>query len=307
MHCIAPIPTPVPRLLNVALPCGVLAALLFAGCADLESPDETQLQAEDEASELPPPPDLSEAEIAALRAERTVASLPVQNAGLIEIVNAATIEAPEYTYIAIGGALTTDVLRQLVTEQGATAAEVFLALADADEALPAALLVDHRVRAEQDRALDASPRRLVYVAPRALELDNLDCHSSGGNPKTFANWLLDWDDRFEFINFKTPNRFTDRNTTDGITYYNLAADSFGSVMSACNAGYNDIGVVFWMLTFAPGPYYPYTYVVGAPLDSFEAIHLYSTSATMPHLMGVSHTHPAPNTYVAYGRCGNSDC
>lgn len=294
-------------LLNPRAARGLLAALLLAGCADLDSPDESQLAADDADREFAPPPRLTAAEIAALRAERTVASLPVDGAGYIEIADAGAPGAPEYTYIAVGGRRTTDLLDELVTSQGATPAEVFLALAEPDQALPERLLADHRARAAADPGLDDEPRRLSYTAFRALDLDNNDCLGNGGNPKSFANWLSDWDDRFEFINFKQPHRYTARNTADGGTGYFIPADGFGRVMSACNAGDNDIGVVYWALTSAPGPTYPYTFMAAATLDPFDAAHLYSTGGALPQLMAVHHTSPGPDTYVAYGRCGNSSC
>lgn len=279
-----------------------LLFVLLAACGEPEAPDGAELQGLDEPAEFAPLPELSRAELAALVAEHTVASLPVAGAGRVDIVEIETSGAPEYTYIAVGGPATTEVLRELVVDQGATAAEVFLALADAALPVPEVLLADHRARAG-----DEAPRALVYVAPRTFELDDLDCHGNSGNPQSFSSWVLDWADRFEFINFKQPYKYTNRNTSDGGTSYYIAADGFGRVMSACNAGDDDIGVGFWALTTIPGPNYPYTFVGAAALDSFEAVHMFSTGPSFAYLMTVSHTHPDPDTYVAYGRCGGSAC
>lgn len=279
-----------------------LLLVLLAGCGELEAPDAASLQSPDEPAEFAPPPQLSQAELAALLAEQTVAALPVAGAGRIDIVAVATSGAPEYTYIAVGGRATTEVLRELVVDQEATAAEVFVALADADLPVPEVLLADHRARAGDD-----APRSLVYVAPRTFELDSLDCYGTSGNPQSFSSWVLDWADRFEFINFKQPYKYTARNTSDDGGSYFIPADGFGRVMSACNAGDNDIGVVFWALTSIPGPTYPYTFAGGSGLDAFEAAHLFSTGGSFPYVMSVNHTHPDPDTYVAYGRCGGSAC
>lgn len=295
-------------LLNPRAARGLLAALLLAGCAELDSPDESQLAADDAELEFPPTPDLDADTLAALQGERTVASLPVAGAGTVEIVDAGLPGAPAYTYLALGGRRTTDLLDQLVAAQGATPAEVFLALAEPARPLPERLLADHRTRAAADPSLDDEPRRLSYTTPRTFENDNHDCLGNGGNPKSFANWLSDWDDRFEFINFKQPNRFTARNTSDGGTNYGLSGDYFGRVLSACNAANNDVLVYYWAVTNAPGIYYPYSFVAAAALDSFDASHLYETGKNLwPYVMTVGHTHPDPDTYVAYGRCGNSSC
>mgnify|MGYP000570740837 CR=1 FL=1 len=42
-----------------------------------------------------------------------------------------------------------------------------------------------------------------------------------------------------------------------------------------------------------------------PVEDFDAVHLHSNGAGPLYRMGVSHSHPDPKTYVAYGRCGGA--
>lgn len=280
---------------------GLSAAVLAAAC---EEPDpDASPQAEAAQAPETEPPRLTAEQIDALRAERSVASLPVGQAGSIEIVNSGAAEAPEYVYFTVGGPLLREVLRQLVDEQGATPAEVYLALADGGP-LPEALAEDHRARAEQDPALSAQPRQLVYVMPRSISSDNHDCLGSGGNPMNFGGWLNDWRQSFGAY-FNPSYEYNDINTADGGTSYSIAPDSNGRVMSACNAAHNEVQVSFWSLTFIPGLYYPYSFVWAEYLDDFDAVSLYSTGTGPLYRMVVGHTHPDPNTYVAYGRCGGA--
>ena len=280
---------------------GLSAAVLAAACEE-PGPDASP-QAEAAQAPATEPPRLTAEQIDALRAERSVASLPVGQAGSIEIVNSGAAEAPDYVYITVGGAPVTDALRQLVDEQGATPAEVYLALADGGP-LPEALAEDHRARAEQDPALSDQPRRLAVVMPRSVTPENHECLGSGGNPMDSDDWLGDWAQSFAAY-FNPPYTYDDINTANGGTSYYIAAESGGRVMSACNAAHNEVQVSFWSLTSIPGPYYPYSFVWAGYLDDFDAVHLHSTGTGPLYRMVVGHTHPDPNTYVAYGRCGGA--
>lgn len=294
---------PAPRSSRLRPGLGLAAALLFTACDDPGPDPDAAPEAEAAQALEVELPSLTPQEIAALRAERSVASLPVDRAGSVEIVNSGTAEAPAYVYIAVGGPLLNDVLRQLVDEQGATPAEVHLALADGDP-LPEALAADHRARAEQDPAVSARPRRLAYVTPRSITSDDRYCLGSGGNPENFGDWLGDWEQSFGTY-FNPSYQYDDINMVDGGTAYTIAADSNGRVMSSCNAAHNDVMVSFWSLTFIPGLYYPYSFVWAENLEDFDAVHLHSNGAGPLYRMGVSHSHPDPKTYVAYGRCGGA--
>lgn len=285
----------------------LLAVLCLAACDDPDAPADAPIEALDELPELPLPPAPSADEIAALQAERRAASLPIGQAGRVDIVDIGGPGAPpHYTYFTVGGGLPADVLKQLVHEQGATPAEVFVALAEDGAAVPGALLADHRTRAEADPELDPTPRRLAYTTLRTygLDIDNHECLGANGNPKSFVNWRTDWVNRFQSTFFKPPYQY-DQNQDDGQTGYSVPGDATGRVLSACNAAQNDIGVVYWMYTGAPGA--PYTMLWALPIDSFDAVHFFSDLSGPPYLMTVHHTHPDPNTYVAYGKCGNIGC
>lgn len=279
-----------------------LGAALLAACADDDADDAVPDDAF--AETLPEPPQLTAEELAALRAEVTIASLPVGGAGTVDIVDTGAPDAPALVYVAAGGGGVTEVLRQLIAEQHATPAEVFLALADAGAALPERLLVDHRARAGREPGLGLVPRRLDVVMPRNLEIQANECLGSGGNPQTFDSWVDDWWDRFGHIQVGAASIADALNNAGGATAYYVGSDSEGRALSACNAADNDAGVSYWRLTTIPGSlYYPYSYVWAATLSPFKAAHLYSTGADLPYRMIVHHTHPDPETYVAYGRCG----
>jgi hypothetical protein len=273
------------------------AALTLSACAGDEAPDEAPQAAEEAAGESIEPPQLTADDIAAALDERRIASLPVGNSGRIDIVNVAATGAPDYVYITVGGSSLTDILQQLVDDQRATPAEVFLALAAADDGLPDALLADHRARAGDDPELSREPRRLSYTALREFDTDINGC------PGSLGAWLGGWASRFEWTNYTDNFMSSGQNSSNGSTAYYVSADSEGRVMSACNSGNNDAMVTYWSLTFQPGIYYPYTFVWGNQLGTIEAAHLFSQGSGPQFRMIVSHSHPAPDTYVAYGRCG----
>jgi hypothetical protein len=253
------------------------------------------------AAPEPAAPELDEATRAALQAERHIATLTPTSKGRLELINIGDADDPQVAYVQIGSRQLGQILHRLVNEQGATPAEVFLALADADAALPELLDRDHAARVAH------APRKLGFVAPRVeLEYDANECLGSGGNPLSLSSWVADWTDRFRFIYTSVGNEFSAQNTANGTTSYSVNPDVVGRVLSACNAAQNDPYVSFWALTYAPGPQYPYTYLWGAPIDSFDAVHLHDDSSGVVLRMAVGHGHPSPKTYVATGRC-NGGC
>lgn len=270
-------------------------ALALPACDPDESPVEDLAAADEIAAAAVELPEVTADDIAAALAERRIASLPVAGAGRIDIVDIAATGAPNYAYFTVGGQAATDALQQLVDDQRATPAEVFLALAE-DE-LPDALLADHRARAEEDPELSGEPRRLNFVAPRTFDTDINGC------PGSLGAWVGSWATRFEGGYFTDGFQTTGKNTSNPGTTYYVAADSGGRVMSACNSSTNEVMVVYWALTFQPGLYYPYTLLWGNELGTIEATHMFSKGSGPVFGMSVSHPSPDPETYFAYGRCG----
>jgi hypothetical protein len=279
-----------------------LALGSFTGC-DAEPTDAAPFDgpAEIAAPESVDLPILTDAEIAAVQAERRVATLTPTGSGRLELINIGDADAPEIAYVQIGSRQLGEILHQLVEEQEATPAEVFLALADAGEEVPELLVRDHEARvASQPRALD-------YEVPRLIETVANECLGAGGNPQSLANWVADWTDRFRFINTSVGNEFNAQNVANGGTAYHVSPDTQGRVLSACNAAQNDPQVSYWVLSNVPGVYYPYTFLWATNVDSFDAVHMYIDGGSGSLLrMIVGHSHPSPKTYVATGRC-NSGC
>lgn len=280
----------------------VAAAALLSACVEADSTDGAPPASDEAVAAFAEPPQLTAEQLAALRAEVTIASLPVLQAGRVEIVDASTLDGAAFSYIVTGGQSVTDVMRQLLTDQRASPAEVFLALAEPGAEVPAPLLADHRARAELDPEASPQPRQLAYAMPRVIERDNNGCLAAGAEPQSFSSWIADWKDRFKYSYFTLGQETSARNTSDGTTEYYVASDSQGRVMSACNAAWNDMNVVYWALTNIPGDFYPFTLLGVANLDAFNEVHLYSTGNGPMHRMSIVHASPDPDTYVAYGRC-----
>lgn len=289
-----------------ALSLFTLALALGAAAACDAGPDPA-----DDAAPVATPasdvvPALSDAEIAAVQAERRVATLTPTRAGRLELINVGDADEPSIAYVQVGGRQLGQILHQLVDEQEATPAEVFLALADEGEELPELLLRDHEARVAAEARDEVEPRALAVVLPRTLEEEHHGCLGSGASAMPLSSWVSDWIGRFRFINSSAGNEFNTQNTADGGTSYYVSADSNGRVLSACNAAQNDPTISYWLLTNIPGPYYPFTLLWAQSIDSFDAVHLYEKSSAALMRMGVSHSHPSPKTYVATGRC-NGGC
>jgi len=286
----------------------LLAAFAVGGCDDLETidesatfNDESSLTFEEEnAAEIDFA--LTSEEIDAVQRERRIASLPTVG-GRIDIVDAGTEGEAAFVYVSVGGPLLDELLAELVEQQGATPAEVFLSLADDATELPPSLLEDHLARVEEGLATRGTPERLHYVAPRTLENEHHGCYGSGTSAQSFSSWVEEWDAQFSYEYTRDGYEYQHRNTADGVEMYTVGGDIDGRVLSACNASDNDSAVSYWIYNTGAGPdFLPFW---ADSIDRFDAVHFYTVGWGLPYKMAVSHTHPSPDTYVAVGRCGNN--
>src|SRR5687768_4364497 len=124
--------TTIHSALRVLVPLAIVAV----GCAEGEPDDVDPVE---EAGEVDD--DLTAEEIAAIDS-RVIASLEVDEMGCVDIVDAGIDGDPWYVLVSVGGKGVHDVVDQLERQQ-ATPAEVFLALAPPELALPDALVRDH--------------------------------------------------------------------------------------------------------------------------------------------------------------------
>ncbi len=280
---------------------GLASTLLLGACDDAEPFDDS---IPEEIEDLEPPK-LTADDIAALQAEHRVASLPVGEHGRIDIVPVGTPDEPAFGFVTVGGPALADVMRQLVEDQGATPAEVFVSLVQDDASLPQVLLDDHLAQVASNPSRSAIPRVLDTVSFRIIDAENHGCLVGGSDVQPFNSWLSDWRGRFRFISTMVGFEWPAVGAGDSIHY--VAADIDGRTLSACNATFsgNDVIVSYWALTFQPGPYYPYSYVWSTPLDNFDASHFYSTGNGPLYRMVVDTSGPGVNTYAVVGRCGNN--
>lgn len=288
---------------------GIVASVLVfaAACLAEDEGDEPTPQAEDavihQTDEPPPTPE----EVVEIR-KNVVASLEVLS-GHVEIFSVGPADDPQYAYAVVGGPSVRSIFEQLWNHDP-TAAEVFLALSGAADPIPEVLLRDHAAQSANRNHLNPEPRKLEYQSFRNIELDDLDCHGSGGNHQSFASWVDEWET--DFSNWWSGgNHWSHLNTSpSSTTYYTINVTTTALAMSTCNARLtasgSDTTVFFWWWYPLPLPAGQWIPAHSFSLDDFEAVHFYLPPGSWPSdkvRMSVAHSGPqTPRSYVAYGYC-----
>jgi hypothetical protein len=240
---------------------------------------------------------------------RVIASLPVDDLGRIDIVDAGLDGKPWYVYMSVGGKAVHDVLDQL-EEQAATPAEVFLAVAPRTLAVPGVLASDHNDRAARGEAKLNSPRRLSYTVRVPVERVDLDCWSGRDvDPLSFASWIDEFHDwSLGYVDWPTHSEYS---TTAEKPTYGWIPSKNRRAMSVCDAAHNTGG---WAsdpeVTFAGlGYFFPYTIVptyfyVAENLGEFESVRFKSSGGPFStYFILIDQSYPEPRrAYVAFGNC-----
>lgn len=254
--------------------------------------------------------ELTSEQIAEAR-RRVVASLPVDDLGRIDIVDAGVDGTPWYVYVSVGRPAVHEVLDQL-DEQGATPAEVFLALAPRDPSLPDVLVHDHDERAARGEASSNGPRRLESVSFRGtanMSSDSRrdgrrDCYSGREvDPLPFAAWIdefYQWS--LGYVDWATHSEDV---TKEEYEKYGVAA-KHARAMSVCDAAYGSSSNPEVKFAGWTGTHYepPVIFYIADDLGEFDSARFKSTGGPyVEYYAFVKQDFPLPRrAYVAYGNC-----